>query len=226
MMLAIPDILTAAEAAQCRAALEQADWLDGRQTAGGVAVQAKSNHQLRADDPLAVRLGDFILGCLGRSDRFTAAAVPLKVLPPLFNRYAGGGAYGDHIDRAVFNVPGTPHRIRSDLSATLFLTPPEDYDGGELLIRGEYGQHRIKLPAGHLFLYPGNTLHQVAPVTRGARLAAVFWTQSLVRSQERRTMLLDLDESIRGLRSSVPDSPEIVRLTGLYHNLLRDWAET
>lgn len=226
MMLEVPDVLTPAQVRRCREALDRAAWRDGRLTAGHRAVRAKRNQQLAEDDPAAVRLGAFILERLGASERFMAAALPLKVLPPRFNRYAEGGAYGDHIDNAVFNVPGTPHRVRSDLSATLFLSEPEEYEGGELIIEGDWGLRRVKLPAGHLMLYSARTLHRVAPVTRGERLAAFFWVQSLVREDSRRSMLLDLDGAIRALSLAAPDDPALLRLTGLYHNLLRDWAIT
>lgn len=226
MMLDIPDVLTPAEVSECRDALQGATWEDGRRTAGHIAVHAKDNQQLSQDDPLATRLGDFILQRLGRSERFMAAALPLKVLPPRFNRYAGGGSYGSHIDNAVFSVPGTPHRIRADLSATLFLDDPDAYDGGELVVETREGAREFKLPAGHMLLYSAGTLHRVKPVTRGTRLAAFFWIQSLVREEERRSLLLDLDDTIRGLGLETPGSPAIVRLTGLYHNLLRHWSET
>lgn len=226
MMLQIPDVLTPEQVSQCRKALEKAHWTDGRQTAGHMAVRAKDNEQLAHDDPLAEKMSEFILGRLGASERFVAAALPLKVLPPRFNRYMGGGSYGDHIDNAIFAVPGTPHRIRSDLSATLFLNGPDDYDGGELIVEAEHGSQRIKLPAGHMVVYSGKTVHRVTPVTRGARFAAFFWIQSLVREDDRRAMLLELDDAIRALRLTLPDDPALVKLTGLYHNLLRQWAQT
>ncbi|MGD9536213.1 MAG: Fe2+-dependent dioxygenase [Alphaproteobacteria bacterium] len=226
MLLEIPDVLTPEEVRRCRDALERANWQDGRQTAGHVAVHAKHNQQLGQDDPLCRQLGDFILERLGGTPRFIAAALPLKVLPPRFNRYVGGGTYGEHIDAAIFSVPGTPHRIRSDLSATLFFSEPVDYDGGELVINADFGERLVKLPAGHMVLYSGNTLHRVTPVTRGARLAAFFWIQSLVRDDGERAMLLELDDTIQALGLSAPGDPALVRLTGLYHNLLRRWANT
>ncbi|MCY1272565.1 PKHD-type hydroxylase [compost metagenome] len=226
MLLTIPDVLTPEQLRQCRAALEQAAWQDGRHTAGHLAVTAKANQQLAQDDPLARQLGDFILERLGQCPRFIAAALPLKVLPPRFNRYAGGGTYGNHIDNAIFSIPGTPHRVRADLSATLFFCDPDEYDGGELVVEDRYGSHRVKLPAGHLVLYPSGSLHRVEPVTRGARLAAFFWVQSLVRDEQQRDMLLELDDSIQALTLQLPDSPELVRLTGVYHNLLRHWSNT
>ncbi|HBX57403.1 Fe2+-dependent dioxygenase [Pseudomonas sp. UBA2684] len=226
MMLTIPNILTPEQLRQCRAALEQAAWQDGKQTAGHVAARAKDNQQLAQDDPLSVQIGDFILERLGSEPRFIAAALPLKVLPPRFNRYSAGGTYGNHIDNAIFSVPGTSHRVRSDLSATLFFSEPEEYDGGELVVEDTYGSHRVKLPAGQLVLYPGSSLHRVTPVTRGTRLAAFFWIQSLVREDSQRSLLLELDNAVQALTAEVPQSPELVRLTGVYHNLLRQWANT
>ncbi|MFI8745462.1 Fe2+-dependent dioxygenase [Pseudomonas sp. NPDC077186] len=222
MLLQIPDLLSAEQLRQCRAALQTANWQDGRHSAGHQAVGVKANQQLAEDDPLAQQLAEFVLAQLGQSPRFMAAALPLKVLPPRFNRYAEGGSYGAHIDSAVFSVPGTPHRIRADLSATLFLSEPDEYDGGELVLQDQ----RIKLPAGHLLLYSSGSLHRVEPVTRGARLAAFFWVQSLVREQSQRDLLLELDDSIQALRRHLPDSPELLRLTGVYHNLLRQWSQT
>ncbi len=220
-MIHIADILTPAEARACREKLAAATWADGRATAGHLAVNAKANEQLADDDPAANELADLILARLGQSPHFIAAALPLKILRPRFNRYQNGGAYGEHIDNAIFAVPGTRTHIRSDLSATLFLSEPDSYEGGELVSGGR----RAKLPAGHLVLYPASTLHHVTPVTKGARIAAFFWIQSMVRADHQRATLLDLDESIQALRIDRPDHPSIVRLTGLYHNLLRDWAE-
>jgi PKHD-type hydroxylase len=227
MMVEIPEVLTPAEARRCREMLEKADWRDGRLTAGSVAARVKHNEQLADSDPLAVQIGSSILERLGAVGRFVAAALPLKVLPPRFNRYMGSSSsYGDHIDNAVFSVPGTPHRIRGDLSATLFLSEPDSYDGGELTIQGEFARHQVKLPAGHMILYPASTFHQVTPVSRGARFGAFFWIQSLVREDNRRAMLLELDDTIQALATESPESPAVARLTGLYHNLLRDWAVT
>lgn len=222
MLLIIPDVLDAEQLRQYRAALEAANWQDGRISAGHQAIQAKSNQQLAQDDPLVTQLGDFLLDCLSRHPRFMAAALPLKVVPPRFNRYAGGGQYGDHIDNAIFSVPGTAHRVRADLSATLFFSEPHEYDGGELMMQ----DRRIKLPAGHMVLYSSGCLHRVEPVTRGVRLASFFWVQSLVRQDDQRTVLLELDDSIQALRQQVPDSAELLRLTGIYHNLLRQWSQT
>lgn len=226
MMLCIPDVLTPEQVRQCRAALEEGAWQDGRLTAGQLAASAKANQQLGQDDPLAQQLSEFILGRLGQCQDFIAGALPLKVLPPRFNRYSEGGTYGDHVDSAVFSVPGTPHRIRADLSATLFFSDPDEYEGGELVIQERYGSQRVKLPAGHLVLYSAGSLHRVEAVTRGARMAAFFWIQSLVRDENQRSTLLELDESIRALTLELPDSPQLVRLTGIYHNLLRLWSQT
>ncbi len=224
MLLHIADVLSADEARQFREALAGANWQSGSVTAGDMAAGVKRNQQVAPDDPTGVQLGDFILQRLGAVERFMAAAVPLKVLPPRFNRYVDGGTYGDHMDAAIFSVPGTPHRIRGDLSATLFLSDPGSYDGGELLIAGS--DAGVKLPAGHMALYTAGTLHRVAPVTRGERLAAFFWVQSLVREEERRAILLQLDDAIRALRMENPDSAAVAPLSWVYHNLLRQWANT
>jgi PKHD-type hydroxylase len=226
MMLTIPDLLSPDQVRQCRQALEQAQWTDGRATAGHQALRAKNNAQLAPEDPVGRQIGDLILDQLGRSPLFIAAALPLKVLPPRFNRYAGGGHYGDHIDNAIFTVPGSSHRVRSDLSATLFFSDPETYDGGELVVEDTYGQHRVKLPAGHLVLYPGTSRHRVEPVTRGARLASFFWIQSLVRDDGQRSLLLELDTALQQLNGELPDHPALVQLLGVYHNLLRRWSDT
>lgn len=226
MMIEIPAVLSSEEAAGIRDRLSKASWSEGADTAGHVASRAKANRQLADDDPLGIELGNAILGRLSATPQFIAAALPLKVLPPRFNLYTGQGAYGRHIDSAVFSVPGSHERVRSDLSATLFLSDPDSYEGGELVADFGRTRERIKLPAGSMLLYPANTLHEVTPVTSGTRYAAFFWIQSLVREQTRRAMLLDLDHSIQALASRDADNPEIVRLTGLYHNLLREWAVT
>jgi len=222
----IPDVLTAAQVAQCRQLLDKAEWQDGKATAGHLARQAKQNRQLSQDDPLTTQIGNLILDALVRNPRFMAAALPLKVLPPRFNRYEGGGHYGNHIDGAVMNIPGTSQRIRTDLSATLFFCAPQEYDGGELVIEDTYGSQSVKLPAGHLVLYPGTSLHRVAPVTRGARIAAFFWIQSLVRDDSQRSILSSLDTAIQQVSTDTPESEAVARLTGVYHNLLRQWSET
>jgi PKHD-type hydroxylase len=226
MIITIPDVLNPDEVARFRDLLDRAEWRDGRETAGHVAARAKHNQQLDQNDPAAVQLSNALLERLGSHGRFISAALPLRILPPRFNRYTGSGSYGDHIDNAIFNVPGSPLRIRGDVSATLFLSEPDSYDGGELVFQYGSGPQRIKLPAGHMVIYPADTIHHVVPVTRGARLAAFFWTQSLIRETHRRAMLFELDETIQSMISSDPDNPAIVRLTGLYHNLLRDWSNT
>ena len=226
MLLAIPDLLTPAEARAARAELEAADWQDGRATAGHRAQQVKDNRQLAPDHPLARRWGDLILDRLARTPLFVAAALPLRVLPPRFNRYEGGGQYGNHVDNAIFPIPGSPERVRSDVSSTLFLSDPDEYDGGALVIEDTFGAHEVKLPAGHLIVYPGTSLHRVTPVTRGARYAAFFWTQSLVAATEQRRLLFELDGAIQRLAGDHPDHASVDALTNVYHNLLRQWSTT
>jgi PKHD-type hydroxylase len=225
MLLQIPDVLTAGEVAAARQRLESASWIDGRVTAGHQSAKAKDNLQLPEDSPVARQLGDEILGALQRSPLFIAAALPARVFPPLFNLYQGGQSFGSHVDNAIRHVSGTPVRIRTDLSATLFFTGPDEYDGGELVIEDTYGVHAVKLPAGHLVLYPSTSLHHVRPVTRGARVASFFWIQSMVRDDGERTLLFDLDSAIQQLTQTHSDHPIAVPLTGVYHNLLRRWAE-
>ena len=225
MLLSIPEVLKPQEAAEFRAALEAADLVDGRVTAGYQSAKAKDNAQLPEDHPLARELGERILKALAGNSLFITAALPLKIYPPLFNCYRGGQSFGTHVDNAVRGVSGTSHRVRTDVSATLFLTPPEDYEGGELLVEDTYGVKSVKLPAGHLVLYPATSLHQVRPVTRGARIAAFFWIQSMVRDDGQRALLFDMDNAIRLLGRDVPEHPSGVQLTGVYHNLLRRWAE-
>lgn len=226
MMLTIPNLLGADELRQCRQALERADWTDGRATAGHLALQVKRNRQLAHGDPVCVQIGDRILEALAAHERFISAALPLKVLPPLFNRYGVGQTYGPHIDGAIRSISGTHHRVRTDLSATLFLSAPESYDGGELVIRDTFGERSVKLAAGDLVLYPGTSVHHVTAVTRGERLAAFFWLQSMVRDATHRTLLYELDNAIQGLAKDVPDHPKLVELAGVYHNLLRAWADS
>ncbi len=181
--------------------------------------------QLREDDPVGRQIADTILASLERNTLFTSAALPLKVFPPLFNRYSGGQSFGTHIDNAIRQVTGTPHRVRTDLSATLFLSAPEEYDGGELVVEDVFGVQSVKLPAGHLILYPSSSLHHVRPVTRGARIASFFWIQSMVRDDAHRTILFDLDLAIEGIRRDLPGHASGIQLTGVYHNLLRQWAD-
>jgi PKHD-type hydroxylase len=225
MLLQVPKVLDADQVARCRRMLDAADWADGRITAGYQSAQAKHNLQLPEDAPAARELGDLILAALQRSPLFLSAALPLKVFPPLFNRYAGGHAFGSHVDNAIRQVRGTPHRIRTDLSATLFLSAPDEYDGGELVVEDTFGTHSVKLPAGDMVLYPASSLHLVRPVTRGARTASFFWIQSMVRDDGERTLLYDLDRATQQVHRDLPDSPAALQLTGVYHNLLRRWAD-
>jgi PKHD-type hydroxylase len=225
MIVEIPDVLTQDQATAMRARLEAATWIDGRVTAGYQAARVKNNTQLPEDHPLARELGDVVLAALERTPVFVSAALPAKVYPPMFNRYDEGQRFGTHVDTAIRTIPGTPHRVRTDLSATLFLTPPDEYDGGELVIEDSYGAHAVKLPQGHMVLYPAGSLHDVRPVTRGVRLGCFFWVQSMVRDDTARTMLFDLDTSIQELARDRADQDALVRLTGVYHNLLRAWAE-
>jgi PKHD-type hydroxylase len=217
--------LDADQVRQCRAALETAEGIDGRVTAGFQSARAKDNVQVHEGHPAARQCGDMIIAALERTSLFLSAALPLRVFPPLFNRYSGGQAFGTHVDNAVRQVPGTPHRMRTDLSATLFLTDPDEYDGGELVVQDTYGAHAVKLPAGHMVLYPATSLHHVRPVTRGARTGSFFWIQSMVADDAERTILFDLDSTIRILGRDNPESPEVVRLTGIYHNLIRRWTQ-
>ncbi|RDZ29350.1 Fe2+-dependent dioxygenase [Lysobacter silvisoli] len=228
MLLHVPKVLTAEQVAHCRQRLAQAGWADGRITAGHQSAKAKDNAQLPDSDPAARELGQLILDALSRNSTFFSAALPQRVFPPLFNRYEGGQAFGFHVDNAIRydRSRGGMEAVRTDLSATLFLSEPEDYDGGELIIEDTYGSHSVKLAAGDLVLYPGTSLHKVTPVTRGARLASFFWIQSLVREDAQRRMMFELDVSIRRLTADVPEHPALVQLTGVYHNLLRRWSDT
>ena len=225
MLLVIPEVLSTEQLRAFRAQLEAAHWVDGRVTAGHQSARAKNNVQLAEQDPLAQQLGGVVLDALDRNPLFVSAALPLKVFPPLFNRYAGGQDFGVHVDNAIRPVQGTPHRVRTDLSATLFLAEPDEYDGGELSIESTYGVQRVKLPAGHMVLYPASSLHRVEAVTRGARLASFFWIQSMVRDDGERALLFDLDQAIQRLSLDTPDHPGVIALTGVYHNLLRRWAD-
>lgn len=227
MLLHVQGVLDAERLAHCRSRLAGAAWTDGRVTAGYQSARAKDNGQLAEDDPIARELGALVLDALGRSPTFFAGALPRRIFPPLFNRYEGGQAFGFHVDNAIRydRRREPPEPVRTDLSATLFLSEPDAYDGGELIIEDSFGTHSVKLPAGDLVLYPGSSLHRVAPVTRGARVASFFWIQSFVRSETRRRTLFDLDVAIQSLAAKLPDADEVVRLTGVYHNLLRDWSD-
>lgn len=225
MLLKIPEVLSASQVAECRSALEQATWVDGRITAGHQSAKAKDNRQVPEDSPAAHELGDMILSALERNLTFMSAALPAKIFPPLFNRYDPGQSFSTHVDNAIRPVLKTPHRVRTDISATLFLSAVEEYAGGELTIEDTYGVHSVKLPAGHLLLYPGTSLHRVQPITRGVRLASFFWVQSMVREDSQRTLLFDLDTAIQRIERDMPNHPSAVQLTGVYHNLLRRWAD-
>ncbi len=223
MILQIPDILSAEQVAHFRRRLDEAEWVDGRVTAGHQSAQVKDNAQLAEDHPVARELGSLVVATLARHPLFLSAAVPLRVFPPLFNRYAGGQSFGNHVDNAIRHAAGVP--MRTDLSATLFLGAPDEYDGGELCIEDTYGLHSVKPPAGHMVLYPSTSLHHVRQVTRGARVASFFWIQSMVRSDERRSLLFELDTAIQRIGADLPQHAGVVQLTAVYHNLLRQWAE-
>lgn len=225
MMLHIPQVLNAEQVRHIREALARAEWVDGRATVGEQGAKVKRNRQLPEFSPLGIELGEIILAALARNPLFFAAALPKKTIPPLFNSYEGGEHYGLHVDGSVRGVPNSPTSIRTDVSSTLFLTEPDEYDGGELVVVDTYGTHEVKLPAGDLILYPSTSLHRVEPVTRGARVCSFFWTQSMVRDDWRRAMLFELDQNISALRTKLGDTPEVLGLTGHYHNLLRQWAE-
>ena len=225
MLLQIPDVLSAQQVAHARRRLDDADWVEGRVTAGPQSAQVKDNQQLPESHPVARELGDLIGESLARNPLFLSAALPLRVFPPLFNRYQGGQSFGNHVDNAIRQVTGTPHRIRTDLSCTLFFSGPDEYDGGELLVEDTYGVHSVKLPPGALVLYPSTSLHSVRPVTRGARVCSFFWLQSMIRDDGQRTLLFDLDNAIQRVARDVPNHPSTVQLTGVYHNLLRRWAD-
>lgn len=226
MMLHIPGVLDPQEAEQMRRSLEAAPWSDGRATVGEQGARVKRNLQLDPALPAAQAASRRVLEAVQGNPQFFSATLPLRILPPMFNRYEGGGEYGLHVDGAVMSQRGTPQMLRSDVSCTLFLTDPEDYEGGGLVVRDTYGEHEARLPAGDLVIYPSTSLHQVLPVTRGARICAFFWIQSMVRDDARRAMLYDLDQTIQALRARLGEAPECVSLTSHYHNLLRLWAET
>lgn len=225
MLVHIPGLLTADEVRHCRSILESSDWTDGSATAGEQARKVKFNLQLPVDSPQARELGQIVLQALGRNPIFTSAALPLRVLPPMFNRYDVGMKFGSHVDGAFRTAAGGA-RMRSDISSTLFLTPPEDYDGGELMIEDTFGSHAVKLPAGDLIVYPTTALHSVNAITRGSRWGSFFWSQSMIRDQGNRTLLYNLDQAIMRLRQELRDDhPSVLTLTNTYHNLLRQWAE-
>ena len=227
MMLAIPDVLDREGVARVRAIVDAGDWQDGNATSGHQAALAKRNRQLPEDGKAAQEAGKLVLDALGKSPLFIAAALPLKIFPPLFNIYEGGEAFGTHVDNAIRIHRASQFRVRSDLSATLFLEEPDAYEGGALMVEGDAGAGAVKLPAGHLLLYPASSLHRVEPVTRGARLASFFWVQSMVRDDGARAILFDLDQAIQAIAAERSHGDtEVIRLTGVYHNLLRRWADS
>lgn len=229
MLLTIPDVLTAEQVAYARQLLDATDWVDGKTTAGYQSAKAKDNMQLPQDSATAREVGDLILKALAANPLFQAAALPLHIMPPMFNRYAGGQSFGTHVDNSIRQIHGTSMRIRTDLSMTLFFSDPDEYDGGELCIEDTYGVQSVKLPRGHMVLYPSTSLHHVTPVTCGVRVSAFFWLQSMIRDNGQRAMLFDLDLSIQRLAQELAGNPVAektsVQLTGVYHNLLRQWAE-
>jgi PKHD-type hydroxylase len=226
MLLHIPAVLDPDQLRQMRDALAAADWTDGRETVGAQGARVKQNQQLADASPLRRQLGLIVQSALARNPTWHAATLPLRMLPPRFNRYEGGGHYGFHVDGAVMALGAEAGQLRSDISCTLYLSDPHEYDGGELIVSDTYGEHEVKLPAGDLIVYPSSSLHRVAPVTRGARVASFFWVQSLVRDDARRRLLFELDGSIQSLTQSGADAAAVLQLTGVYHNLLRQWAET
>lgn len=225
MMMHIPNVLPPEQVARCRDVMVKADWVDGNITSGHQSRKVKYNLQLPEDSKAAHELGDVVLKALGQSPLFMSAVLPKQIFPPLFNRYDAGMTFGAHVDNAIRTHSQAPVRIRTDISATLFLSAPEDYDGGELVVEDTYGSHTVKLPAGDLIIYPATSLHNVTPITRGSRIASFFWIQSLIREVSQRAMLFDLDMSIIQLTRDYPNHPSLVSLTALYHNLLRQWAE-
>lgn len=227
MLIEIPEVLNADELAELRRLLAEAPWADGRITAGSQSAQVKNNWQLPEQCPQSQAARELLLNALNRNALFLSAALPKRIFPPLFNRYAGErNTFGNHIDNALRHCGITGQRVRTDLSATLFLADPDSYDGGELVIEDTYGQHAVKLAAGDMVLYPGSSLHRVQPVTRGARLASFFWLESMVRETERRRLLFEMDMAILELRATQGDNAASVKLTGCYHNLLRMWADS
>jgi len=225
MMVHIPNVLTADEVARCRDVMKRAGWADGRITAGHQSEKVKFNLQLPENALETRELGDMVVRALGRSPLFMSAVLPKQIFPPLFNRYDAGMTFGSHVDNAIRMHSQSPIRIRTDVSSTLFISSPEDYDGGELVVEDTYGSHSVKLPAGDMIVYPGTSLHNVTPITRGSRVACFFWTQSMIRDVTKRALLFDLDMSIIRLNQDHPSHPSVLQLTNVYHNLLRQWAE-
>jgi PKHD-type hydroxylase len=226
MLICIPDVLSKADVAEFRAVMDAIEWEDGRSTAGAQSAEVKKNEQLPPNGEVSRKLGERVIKALTANPLFVAAAIPLHIFPPLFNRYGVGHRFGVHVDNAVRGDHLTGTRIRTDLSVTLFLSEPDEYDGGELVVEDYYGSHEVKLPAGQLVLYPATSLHTVTPITRGVRVASFFWLQSMIRDAHARSMIFDLDTAIQGLVERLGrNDPEVVKLSGLYHNLIRYWAE-
>lgn len=226
MLICIPKVLSKAQVAACRERIDAAEWLDGKTTAGEQSAAVKQNSQLPESSLLAVEIGNLILDALAQTPQFISAALPLKIFPPLFNRYQQGGQFGTHVDNAIRHIPGTIVRIRTDLSCTLFLSEPEEYVGGELVIEDNYGAQAVKLTAGDMVLYPSTSLHRVEAVTAGARVCSFFWLQSMVRDDGERALLYDLDQNIQNLAVTLGlNHPQVVELSSIYHNLIRRWAD-
>lgn len=225
MLLEIPNVLNPEQVAESRRRLESAAWIDGKATAGHQGARVKDNQQLATDDPVGREVGESILRALSGNPLFLSAALPLHILPPMFNRYSGGQTFGTHVDGSIRIMPGSGRRMRTDLSATLFFAGPDEYEGGELVVEDTYGTKAVKLPAGHMILYPSTSLHRVTPVTRGTRLCSFFWIQSMVRDDGQRSLLFEMDVAIQRLGKENAGHPSVVSLTGVYHNLLRQWAE-
>ncbi|ASV37150.1 Fe2+-dependent dioxygenase [Pseudomonas sp. NS1(2017)] len=225
MLIEIPALLSASEVETTVATLLDQPWVDGKVTAGQRSAMAKNNRQLSENSPMALRIGEQILARLSDNALFMSAALPKRIYPPLFNRYSGGEAFDWHIDNAIRGIKGVRERVRTDISATLFLADPASYDGGELVIRDTFGEHAVKLPAGHVLIYPGSSLHKINPVTRGERIASFFWIESLVREDSQRQLLLDMDVAIQTLTAQDADHHALLQLSGAYHNLLRRWSD-
>jgi len=225
VLIEIPALFSASEVDATVATLLDQPWVDGKVTAGQRSAMAKNNRQLTEDSPMALRIGEQILARLSDNALFMSAALPKRIYPPLFNRYSGGEAFDWHIDNAIRGIKGVRERVRTDISATLFLADPASYDGGELVIRGTFGEHAVKLPAGHLLIYPGSSLHKINPVTRGERIASFFWIESLVREDSQRQLLLDMDVAIQTLTAQDANHHALLQLSGAYHNLLRRWSD-
>lgn len=224
MLIPIPNLLTQEDVLDFRSQMDGAEWIDGKVTAGYQSATVKENLQLPESSPVAVELGRRILQALKQNPLFVSAALPLKIFPPLFNRYDAGQSFGNHVDNSVRRIPATGEYVRTDLSMTVFLASPEEYDGGELIVEDTYGAHAVKLPAGHAILYPSTSLHHVEPVTRGSRVCSFFWMQSMIRSDQQRSLLLNLDVAIQRLGQDHPEHASLLDLTAVYHNLLREWA--